>query len=128
MLPGPLRRDNPTAFHQSVRRGKISSMDRNSIIERLRLHRGRFRKRGIVRLSLFGSAALDKADSDSDVDIAVQLGEAFSDGGFDYFAKFETLRRDIANLLGRKVDLVEEPVARGSIQARIEKDRVIAFE
>lgn len=102
-------------------------MDRHAIIERLRARQERLNALGIVGLSLFGSAARGEADGDSDVDIAVKLDERFSGGGFDYFAKMDALRSELASALGRSVDIVEEPVGKTEFQANIDKDRIIAF-
>lgn len=103
-------------------------MDTPSLVARLRAHRKRLNDLGIVGLSVFGSAARGEDAVDSDVDIAVKLDDRFSTGGFDYFAKMESLRHELAVTLGRSVDLVEEPVAKPDFQASIERDRIVAFQ
>ena len=83
---------------------------------------------GVERVSLFGSIARGDADDRSDVDLAVLLGRNFSTGGFDYFARIEDLKDELAAIVGRPVDLVEEPVRTPRLQAAIERDRVIAVQ
>jgi len=103
-------------------------MDRNEIVAKLRAQRPRLQSLGVRTVSLFGSAARGDDTADSDVDIAVRLDEKFSNGGFDYFAKLEALRAEFSSVLGRPVDLVEEPVRTPRIQAAIDKDRIIAVQ
>jgi uncharacterized protein len=80
-----------------------------------------------VRLSLFGSAARDEAGPDSDIDIAVRLGEGFSSGGFDYFWGLEQLEHRLSEMLGTKVDVVAEPVRKERFQNKLDRDRALAF-
>ncbi len=51
----------------------------------------------------------------------------FSQGGFDYFRRFEALRARLAEILACPVDLVEEPVETARLQKQIDEDRVLAF-
>ncbi len=60
------------------------------------------RQRGIINVRLFGSMCRDEATDDSDVDLLVELEEGRSGlalGGF---------LMDVAEMLGRKVDVVTE--------------------
>jgi predicted nucleotidyltransferase len=82
---------------------------------------------GVISASIFGSVARDDAGPDSDLDVAVRLSNDFSAGGFDYFAKFEALEQRLARLLGRRVDVIEEPVRKKHLQAEIDRDRALAF-
>jgi predicted nucleotidyltransferase len=102
-------------------------MDRLEIAQRLRSKSSQFHELGVESLALFGSTATGLGGPDSDVDIAVRLGDGFSAGGLDYFARLDALRAELAALLGRNVDLVVEPVARGEFQRSIDRDRLIAF-
>jgi predicted nucleotidyltransferase len=104
-----------------------SAMDRLEIAQRLRSKSSQFHELGVESLALFGSTATGLGGPDSDVDIAVRLGDGFSAGGLDYFARLDALRAELAALLGRNVDLVVEPVARGEFQRSIDRDRLIAF-
>jgi predicted nucleotidyltransferase len=104
------------------------AMDRSEIIRRLQAHRQHLLAMGVARVSLFGSMARGDGDQNSDIDLAVRLDRGFSNGGFDYFARMEALREELTEILGRSVDLVEEPVRTSRLQSAIEKDRVIAVQ
>lgn len=103
-------------------------MNSNAILSRLQAHQSRLRALGVKRLSLFGSAARGEAEADSDVDLAAEFEDGFSNGGLDYFAKLDALRAELSSVLGRPVDVIEEPVRAANLQAAIERDRIIAFQ
>ena len=102
-------------------------MKREEVIATLRAHEGELKEAGVVRVSLFGSVARGDAGPDSDVDLAVRLGESFSTGGLDYFWRLEQLQERLSRLLGCKVDVVEEPVRKARFQNEIDRDRALAF-
>jgi uncharacterized protein len=102
-------------------------MSREQIIATLRANERALKDAGVVRLSLFGSAARGEARPDSDIDIAVGLGEGFSSGGFDYFWRLEQLERRLSRMLGAKVDVMAEPVRKERFQNEIDRDRALAF-
>ena len=77
--------------------------------------------------SIFGSVARGDAGPDSDIDVVVRLSDEFSTGGFDHFAKLEALQQRLARLLGRRVDVIEEPVRKKRLQSEIDRDRALAF-
>jgi uncharacterized protein len=93
------------------------------VIATLRAHETELRRAGIRRLSLFGSVARDDADVDSDVDLAAELDPEARIGLFALGA----LERRLAELLGRKVDLLTEPVETDRLRANINRDRRRAF-
>lgn len=89
----------------------------------LRAHEAELRAAGISRLSLFGSVARGGDGPGSDVDLAA---------GFDPAARTDLVRlaaleRRMAELLGRRVDLLPEPVEKPRLRANVERDRVRAF-
>jgi predicted nucleotidyltransferase len=98
-------------------------MDRDSAIRTLKAHEAELRALGVQRLSLFGSVARGEAGPDSDVDVVVTLDPGRKIGLF----RFAVLREQIADLLGREVDMVSEPVDRARLQTRIDRDRVHVF-
>jgi uncharacterized protein len=102
-------------------------MDRQTLIQALRAHEVELRQTGVQSLSLFGSAARGDAGPESDVDIAVRLSEDFAQGGFEYIGRLEDLRQRLRQIVGREVDIVEEPVERERLRRNIEEDRVLAF-
>ena len=80
-----------------------------------------------MTVSVFGSVGRGDAGQDSDVDVAVRLANDFFEGGFDYFSRLETLEQRLSSLLGCKVDAIEEPVRKQSLQVEIDRDRALAF-
>ena len=58
----------------------------------------------ITQLSLFGSALRDDFGPDSDVDLLVRYGPAPKRSLIDHVA----MERELAELLGRKVDLISK--------------------
>jgi predicted nucleotidyltransferase len=89
----------------------------------LRAHEAELRRAGILRLSLFGSVARGDAEASSDIDLAAELDP---EAGIGLFA-LGALERRLAELLGRKVDLLPEPVEKPRLRANIERDRRRAF-
>ena len=101
-------------------------MNRDQAIRALKVHEQELRTAGVVSVSLFGSTARGESEP-GDVDIAVRLAENFSHGGFDYFGRLEDLEQHLSELLGCKVDVVEEPVRKARFQKEIDRDRALAF-
>jgi uncharacterized protein len=97
------------------------------VLDRLRAHEAELRALGVRRLALFGSVARGEATPGSDVDLVVRLGPEFSTGGFDHFGRLDALRRRLAAIVGRDVDLIEEPVRKARLRREIEAARVHAF-
>jgi uncharacterized protein len=93
------------------------------VIATLRAHEAEFRQAGIRGLSLFGSVARGDAEADSDVDLAAELDP---DAGIGLFA-LGALERRLAALVGRRVDLLPEPVEKPRLRANIDRDRRRAF-
>jgi predicted nucleotidyltransferase len=93
------------------------------VIEMLRAHEAELRAAGISRLSLFGSVARGDDEAGSDLDLAAE---------FDPAARMDLVRlvapeRRMGEILGRRVDLLPEPVEKPRVRANIERDRVLAF-
>lgn len=93
------------------------------VLATLRAHEAELRAAGIRRLSLFGSVARGDDQADSDVDLAAELDPAARIGLF----ALAGLERRLGALLGRKVDLLPEPVEKPRLRANIERDRRRAF-
>ena len=62
-----------------------------------------------------------------DVDVAVRLGENFSKRGLDYISRLDALERRLSEILGCRVDVIEEPVRKERFQREIDRDRDLAF-
>lgn len=95
----------------------------DDVIAILRAHEAELRASGVRRLSLFGSVARGDAGPDSDVDLAVELDRGARIG----LIRLIALEERIGELVGRKVDLLPEPVEKPRLRANIERDRKIAF-
>lgn len=80
------------------------------------------RRYHVRRLEVFGSAVRDDFDPDrSDIDFIVEFK---SDAEMNLFDAYMDLRHDLAELLGRPVDLVMLSAVRNPIvRAEIEADR-----
>lgn len=102
-------------------------MERDAILDRLRAHEAELRARGVLGLALFGSSARGEARPGSDVDIAVRLQGDAAARGLAGLRQLDTLRARLAQIVGRPVDLVEEPVERARLSQEIERDRAVAF-
>ena len=93
------------------------------VIVILQANEAELRHAGIRRLSLFGSVARGDAEADSDVDLAAE----FDPGARVDLVCLVALERQIAEMLGRPVDLLPEPVEKPRLRANIERDRIRAF-
>jgi len=93
------------------------------VLATLRAHETELRRAGILRLSLFGSVARGGEAADSDVDLAAEFDP---DARMDLF-RLVALERRLAEILGRRVDLLPEPVEKPRLRANLERDRRVAF-
>lgn len=101
----------------------MSQVNKAEAVSRLRAHEADLRAMGIVQLSLFGSVARGEQGGASDIDLAAVLNEDFRVGAF----QFMRIEDDVAQLLGRSVDLVTEPADASALQDEIDRDRVRVF-
>jgi hypothetical protein len=98
-------------------------MVRDDIIARLKAHEAELKARGVAHLSLFGSAARDQVSPASDIDLAVEFDDAARVSLLDQ-ARVQVA---LSDLLGRRVDLIEERAQKPRIRQAIARDRVVAF-
>jgi predicted nucleotidyltransferase len=105
---------------------KIDSVGREQIIAALKALEPELRRVGIAGISLFGSVARGEETPD-DIDVAVRLGEGFSSPGLNYFGRLSELETRLSGILGRNVEVIEEPVRKTRFQAEIDRDRAVAF-
>lgn len=102
-------------------------MERQQVITALRGFVPELKAMGVLSASVFGSVARDEAGRDSDVDVAVRLGENFSRRGLDYVGRIMALEERLSRMLGCRVDVIEEPVRKQRMQVEIDKDRAFVF-
>ena len=98
-------------------------MDREHVLAKLRAHERQLKQAGIVRLSLFGSTARGDAGPDSDVDLLA---------AFDHTRRISLLdivgmELDLKEMLGCKVDLIEEGTLKPRVRKSVEAEVVRAF-
>jgi uncharacterized protein len=94
-----------------------------AVIATLRAHDAELRRSGIRHLAVFGSVARGEARLASDIDLVVELDPAAEVGLF----RLMGLQRRLTEILGRRVDLLPEPVENPRLQQKIDRDRRLAF-
>ena len=95
----------------------------SEIIATLRAHQQALRQAGVARLSLFGSVARNEAGPDSDVDLAAEFDPASE---MDLI-RLVGLERELGQLLGRRVEILPEPIEKIRFRVNLERDRIRAF-
>lgn len=98
-------------------------MDREQVVAKLRDHERQLKEAGIVRLSLFGSTARGDAGPESDVDLLAAFDETRRISLLD-IARMEL---DLSEMLGCKVDLIEEGTLKPRVQKSVEAEVLRAF-
>jgi predicted nucleotidyltransferase len=98
-------------------------MRSDEVITTLRAHEEELRAAGILRLSLFGSAAGDGGHAASDIDLLA----AFDDTHVLSLLDVIGIENRLADLLGRPVDLIEEGTLRPRVQESVSREVVRAF-
>ncbi len=82
-----------------------------------------FRNKPVLKAYVFGSVAKGEANSESDIDILVDL---------DYSQRigllFIQMKIDLENLLHKKVDLVSSNGLSPYIKPQIEKEKLLIYE
>lgn len=76
------------------------------------------KKHGVIRASLFGSAARGEMNRDSDIDILIEIPK-----DRDLFA-FMDIQFDLEDTLGTKIDLVEYDHIKPRLKPFILKDQI----
>jgi uncharacterized protein len=100
-----------------------NSTTADEVIASLRVHASELRAAGIRHLSLFGSIARGEAGPESDIDLMVEL---------DHEAHITLiglggLEIRLGELLGRKVDLLPEPIQKPRLRNNVDRDRRDVF-
>jgi uncharacterized protein len=98
--------------------------ERDRILALLRGQEPELRALGVKRLRLFGSLARGEAGPESDVDLLAELDHSFKFSLIDHVG----LEHDLADLLGRRVELSTAPwKMRPRIRERVERDAIEIF-
>jgi predicted nucleotidyltransferase len=92
-------------------------MKKQDIIDYLKKHKSVFKQKyGVEKIALFGSYAKDCANEKSDIDLLVDMTPEYK--------KFFSLRREIEDALGKKVDLSFFDNVRLFIKDKIKKELI----
>ena len=83
-----------------------------------------FKTQPVLKAWLFGSFARGEEREDSDVDLLVKFDRSFPIGLFAYIR----MHRELEELLGRKVDLVEAGTLRPAVQTTANRDLKVIYE
>lgn len=95
----------------------------DAVLAVLRAHESDLRRKGIMRAAIFGSVARGQPDTDSDVDIMVELDPANVPSLFTYLG----IARELEEWLGRKVDLAVRDSLKQYVRPQAEAEAVYAF-
>jgi predicted nucleotidyltransferase len=98
-------------------------MNRDAVIAALRAHEPELKAAGVVRLSVFGSTARDTASLESDIDLLAAFDEARPLSLLDVIR----IENQLADLLGRPVDLIEEGTLKPRVRQNVDREAVRAF-
>jgi predicted nucleotidyltransferase len=101
----------------------MGTMDCEEVIATLRRHEAGLRAAGVVRLSLFGSTVRGDRRPDSDVDLLAAFDETRRISLLDVAA----IEIKLSELLGQKVDLVEEGMLKPRVRKSVEVEILRAF-
>jgi predicted nucleotidyltransferase len=100
-----------------------NSTSADEVIASLQAHAAELRAAGVRHLALFGSVARGEAGPQSDIDLVVEL---------DHEAHITLiglggLELRLGELLGRKVDLLPEPIQKPRLRTNVDRDRRDVF-
>ena len=98
-------------------------MERDQVITVLRTREPELRAAGILRLSVFGSAARGDQSPNSDIDLLA----AFDKTRRISLLTVVGLELRLAELLGQRVDLVEEGTLKPRVERMVQAEAVRAF-
>lgn len=105
----------------------VFSRTLSDVLQRLGLAPDRLaqfcRQRGIRRLALFGSVLRQDFGPDSDVDVLVEFEAGAAPRGLAFFG----VQEDLAQLLGRPVDLYTEGDLRPELLERVQADAAAVY-
>ena len=88
---------------------------RDEVVTKIKANRRALERYGVKSLALFGSAARNKMQKGSDIDVLVQFDKST-------WANYIGLKFYLQDLLGRKVDLVTPKAIKPATLPSIEKD------
>jgi predicted nucleotidyltransferase len=96
-------------------------MGRDEVLSTLRRHEAALRKAGVERLFVFGSVARGDASPDSDIDLMAAFDDALS------LVDIVRIERMLEDLLGARIELVQEGTLKPRVHAQAKRELVRAF-
>ena len=102
----------------------VAGMTRAQIIEILRRHRHELNQLGVEGLALFGSAARDETDSESDIDLAATFDESVVKSLLDVGGVAATIERYLGT---DNFDLADERQLRSHVKNAFQREHVRIF-
>ena len=98
-------------------------MNREIVLERLRLSQQELQQRGILHAAVFGSVARGDARKDSDIDILIEIDPQFPMDIYGY----TNLKRFIASLFPLPTDVVNRTALKEGLRLDVQQDAIYAF-
>jgi len=98
-------------------------MTRDDALEILRAHKDELKAAGVRSLRIFGSMARDEAGPESDIG----LEAAFEEPSALTILDLVRPERHLADLLGRKVELIQQGTFKEGVRESVEAEAVFAF-
>ena len=98
-------------------------MDKQTVIETLKMHQAELQELGVDHLVLFGSVARDESGPDSDVDLLATFNKSKALS----LLKVVGIQRKISEMLGCRVDLGEKGFVKPRVQPYVEQDLIDVF-
>lgn len=86
----------------------MSILQKNEILEKLKLSREKYASEGFIIKGLFGSYSRDEADENSDIDVLVEATPHFaSKYGFGAIARIEEIKKELSEYFETAVDIAD---------------------
>lgn len=98
-------------------------MNRQQIIDRLRENERSLRARGVAHAALFGSRARGDEQTDSDIDIMIDIEPSRAMGVFEYVG----IVHSIEDMFPLRVDVADRMQMKPHVRPSAEREAVYAF-
>jgi len=102
-------------------------MNKETILKNLHQFNSRFKTKGFLLYSLFGSYARGTEDMFSDIDLTYKIDHNlfFKDDAFAKLSKIEEICQELEQVLHKKVDLIPANTKNNFIQEQLKKEQIV---